>query len=429
MKRSIFLSTLLFAGIFSCAAQSNDYSGSEWYIGAGGGIHASKLIYSDINKDHFPENNSTLSGVFSLFGEYDFGSQRMFAVRPQISLLTRGGKLSHIGRSYYPDYNPALPDDERLTDVMYQLKATCFDIRVPLIYQFGKANWRFRPYVFVAPVFSVVNHGYVATANSYANHYFDGFAYNLNKSNIASCAFGGQVGLGVKWEFDVNGCPFFVGLDLAYEHAFTDTYGKGEKDGTAEGVSFYPGSFKVEGSRRMQAFEANMSIGIPLSIFKKRKAVAPVVVEQVVVERVEEPVEEPIVIEPNCYSLDEIISMMQSGKSVAGKKICAIDDINFAFGKSKIDASSHAYLNKLANTLKRTGASVCINGHTDNVGSEAANLELSKQRAMAVMEYLVKKGVSRTKLSYRYYGMSKPIATNTTEEGRKMNRRVEFEIY
>ena len=69
-----------------------------------------------------------------------------------------------------------------------------------------------------------------------------------------------------------------------------------------------------------------------------------------------------------------------------------------------------------------------IKGHTDNVGNKDFNLELSKKRAMAVYSYLIKKGVNPDRLSYSYYGMSKPITSNDTEEGRKINRRVEFEI-
>lgn len=69
-----------------------------------------------------------------------------------------------------------------------------------------------------------------------------------------------------------------------------------------------------------------------------------------------------------------------------------------------------------------------MKSHTDNVGTEEFNLKLSKKRAEAVVEYFVKKGVSQSRLSYSYYGMSQPLSTNDTEEGRAMNRRVEFEI-
>ena len=55
-------------------------------------------------------------------------------------------------------------------------------------------------------------------------------------------------------------------------------------------------------------------------------------------------------------------------------------------------------------------------------------MELSKKRAEAVHDYLTGKGVDAERLTYEYYGMTRPIAPNVTEEGRLMNRRVEFEI-
>lgn len=425
MKKYLLLSLVAALSLPSFAQEEND--ANQWYIGMGGGVHFSKLLYSNLNKDHFPQNNSKLSGVYSIFGEFDFGRHNMFAIRPQFSFLTRGGRLSQIGNNYYEGYNPALDPEDRLTDVVYGLKAQCFDFRVPFMYQIGKQNWKVRPYIFVAPILSVVNHGYVSATNYYADGSFEGYKYDLSNANMTSVMFSGAFGIGAKWQFDVNGHNFFLGVDVSYEHTFTDTYGKGEKEGDVGGISFYPGSNAVEGTRRMHGLEINASFGIPLSVFSRRKP-APVTIEEpVYVEPA--PVQEIVeIIEPNCYSLDEIMNMMKEGRDVKGKKICAIDDINFEFAKSTIKSSSHAYLDKLARLLNSTDAKVVICGHTDNIGSEATNLELSKQRAQAVLSYLVKKGVDRQRLSYRYYGMSKPIATNDTEEGRQMNRRVEFEI-
>ena len=119
---------------------------------------------------------------------------------------------------------------------------------------------------------------------------------------------------------------------------------------------------------------------------------------------------------------------MNKGERIEGKTICAIDAISFDFGKSNIKAESHDYLDNLAKTLIRTNAKIEVKGHTDNVGSEQYNMNLSRDRAKAVMEYLISKGVDKEKLTYSYYGMSKPLATNDTEEGRIINRRVEFEI-
>ncbi len=71
---------------------------------------------------------------------------------------------------------------------------------------------------------------------------------------------------------------------------------------------------------------------------------------------------------------------------------------------------------------------VIIEGHTDNQASAEYNLELSARRAKAVKKYLVKKGVERKRLHTKGYGMSKPVADNSTEEGRRQNRRVVFKL-
>ena len=69
-----------------------------------------------------------------------------------------------------------------------------------------------------------------------------------------------------------------------------------------------------------------------------------------------------------------------------------------------------------------------VQGHTDNVGTEDTNLRLSQRRAQAVRNYLISKGVRRSRLDAKGYGNSAPIATNDTEDGRGQNRRVQFEI-
>ena len=69
-----------------------------------------------------------------------------------------------------------------------------------------------------------------------------------------------------------------------------------------------------------------------------------------------------------------------------------------------------------------------IRGHTDSKGSDSYNLRLSENRAKAVFEYLISKGISEKRLQYKGYGKTMPIDTNDTEEGRANNRRVEFKI-
>jgi OOP family OmpA-OmpF porin len=75
------------------------------------------------------------------------------------------------------------------------------------------------------------------------------------------------------------------------------------------------------------------------------------------------------------------------------------------------------------------GIKVEIVGHTDNTGSEEYNLALSRRRAQAVVDYLVTQlGVDRSLLTAKGYGEAKPVATNDTDEGRQLNRRVEFKV-
>lgn len=425
-KKILALMPILTIMLSTNSLKAEDVS-NQWYIGAGGGLHFSNLVYSSLDDSYFPENKFTTGGMFSIFCEYDFGKKNMFAIRPQLSFLTRGGKLSKIGRNYYDGYFEDITNPEDLlTDVNYQVKATCFDIRVPFLWQIGNADWKLRPYIFVAPVFSVVNNGYISAMNEYADGGVEGYKYQLSDANMSSCMFNAEFGLGAKYRFKINESTFFVGLEVNYERTFTNTYGKGEKDGSANAVTFFTGVNQVTGRRNLQGFEVQMTFGIPLSIFGSKKQEPAIVVE-----RMDDPVivVEEQVVEPECYSLDEIVQLMSARQSVTGKKICAIDDeIHFEFGKSDIDPASYDYLNKLAKVLKRTNAHICVNGHTDNVGTAEFNNELSRKRAKAVRDYLINQGVPNNKLTYRYYGMSRPIASNETEEGRRLNRRVEFEI-
>ena len=70
-----------------------------------------------------------------------------------------------------------------------------------------------------------------------------------------------------------------------------------------------------------------------------------------------------------------------------------------------------------------------IAGHTDNIGVDAYNKQLSQKRATAVVNYVVQKGISKARISAKGYGEERPLASNDDEkEGRSMNRRVEFKV-
>ena len=107
----------------------------------------------------------------------------------------------------------------------------------------------------------------------------------------------------------------------------------------------------------------------------------------------------------------------------------AIRNLEFDFAKSTIRARSLPYLNRVADLLVKKGISLKLAGHTDWIGSDAANLKLSKDRAESVKNYLVSQGASGGRIEAVGYGESQPVATNKTADGRQKNRRVEFTLY
>jgi outer membrane protein OmpA-like peptidoglycan-associated protein len=96
-------------------------------------------------------------------------------------------------------------------------------------------------------------------------------------------------------------------------------------------------------------------------------------------------------------------------------------------GSSELGSASYPALDEIVDVLeKNPSVKVEIEGHTDSTGSAALNQRLSEQRAQAVLEYLVRKGIDRKRLSAKGYGLTRPIASNATPQGRAKNRRVEL---
>jgi outer membrane protein OmpA-like peptidoglycan-associated protein len=107
----------------------------------------------------------------------------------------------------------------------------------------------------------------------------------------------------------------------------------------------------------------------------------------------------------------------------------AFNNLEFETGKSIIRASSLSSLDELATVLmKRSEFKLSLAGHTDNVGKPESNLTLSKNRTLAVKNYLIKKGIEPERIKTEWFGQTKPIAPNETPEGRQQNRRVEMNI-
>ncbi|MBB5711355.1 OmpA family protein [Sphingomonas xinjiangensis] len=103
--------------------------------------------------------------------------------------------------------------------------------------------------------------------------------------------------------------------------------------------------------------------------------------------------------------------------------------ITFATNQASVQPQFRPTLDQVADVLREYRQTyVDVYGHTDSTGSDAYNLSLSEQRATAVADYLVGRGVETARLATRGFGETQPIASNETEDGKAANRRVEIKL-
>jgi outer membrane protein OmpA-like peptidoglycan-associated protein len=109
--------------------------------------------------------------------------------------------------------------------------------------------------------------------------------------------------------------------------------------------------------------------------------------------------------------------------------IMRLDNLIFAIGTARISSESHSELDEVVVMLRDNPAMVVqLEGHTDIKGDPRLNMKLSQDRVDAVKGYLVSKGSSKAKIKTKAFGGTSPLTRENTEEGHKMNRRVELRI-
>lgn len=124
-------------------------------------------------------------------------------------------------------------------------------------------------------------------------------------------------------------------------------------------------------------------------------------------------------------TVEEVLALVPVEK---GETI-VLNNIFFDFDKSDLKTASYPELNRVLDYLKSDKIEkIQISGHTDSTGDPNYNMVLSGRRAKAVMDYFIKSGISRDRLSYKAFGMTQPKVPNDTRENRSKNRRVEFQI-
>lgn len=110
-------------------------------------------------------------------------------------------------------------------------------------------------------------------------------------------------------------------------------------------------------------------------------------------------------------------------------QVIRLNNLFFDFAKFDLQPQSYSELNRLVEFMNgNPSMKIELGGHTDNVGDDASNLKLSEARVNAVKNYLLQKGIESSRLTAKGYGEAKPLADNKTDQGRQLNRRVEFLI-
>jgi OOP family OmpA-OmpF porin len=110
-------------------------------------------------------------------------------------------------------------------------------------------------------------------------------------------------------------------------------------------------------------------------------------------------------------------------------KSFVLDNCTFETGKATLQPEAYSVVDEVVEYLKRKDdEKIEVGGHTDNVGKPDANMILSDNRANTVRAYLLMKGIAPERVTAKGYGMTAPIAENTTAEGRALNRRTEVKI-
>ncbi|MBW8307275.1 MAG: OmpA family protein [Thiobacillus sp.] len=186
----------------------------------------------------------------------------------------------------------------------------------------------------------------------------------------------------------------------------------------AEGV-YYDPSNAASADGKTVGYELYRTIGCPgkqlLDAPCKVPAPAPEPEQVVAAEPVAAPAPAPAYVAP-----------APAPEPAAPQKL-VLEGVNFDFDKATLRQEDIGSLDNDVATLKSWGdVDIEVAGHTDSMGSDAYNMKLSKQRAEAVRNFLISRGVAADRLTAKGYGESQPVADNATEEGRFKNRRVEL---
>lgn len=140
------------------------------------------------------------------------------------------------------------------------------------------------------------------------------------------------------------------------------------------------------------------------------------------------------------YKMDQQIKELRESTAGSGVDVTEVDNgqailvnlpdgVTFDVGSATLKPAFRSTLNDVAASLKQYPNSLIdVYGHTDSTGSDSFNQGLSERRAQTVANYMTSQGVNTARIRWQGFGETMPVADNSTEEGRRLNRRVEIKI-
>lgn len=410
-------------------------------IGIRGGLNLSDMIYSyaPINKyyDHFLQPQ----GMIGIFGHFQLGKSN-FAIRPELSFVGRADSLQWL-------------------DVRYRLKAHYLDLRLPVTYNFRINGSRWSPYLMLTPQ---LNMAYGGKVSYFADDYPNGAFADITKADIRGCDASLMFGAGIDYLLETNGRPVLLSFEAGYNIGLRNNFAQREvldnprvlADGRSIIGNPFFGAELYRETRKNRGLELAFRVAIPIDDSWKSDKVKHQLADLQALDTIYQNdtiyiyyqdttviqktdtlyVVQPLAqsngdveyIHKDCYSFGEMYAFIKLGVDISDKRLCLFN-INFDFDSYRLRPESRQPLDEVAMMMKSfPEMRIKIYGHTDSLGADSYNQKLSYNRAKAVKDYLQSKGVNGARMEPVGYGEKYPIDTNSTEQGRFRNRRVEIEV-
>lgn len=438
MRRYLLILILASSLYTLCGAQTASRSPLDCQYRAGMrlGVNLSDMTFSHnlVDRYHHTLQCLPMGGLF--FGMRIADSP--LSIMPEVTFIQRGVKLDWL-------------------DVNYWMRASYIDLRLPLVYGFRLGASAFAPYLMVAPTLGLAVGGDIYFLD---DDYPNGTHCDVTKADLRGTDFGLLFGAGVDWLTFVNHQPLLLSLEAGYNIGLLNTFATRERYGNTPSSAIANPFFGAElwhAERHSRGIEVALRVSIPFG----RCPQDTVVDEPEIVVDIppDEPPAPPIVaavpdtvrdtvtlidtviitvwpevdtvaqyVVKDCYSVAEMFSFVTLGYDISDKRVCLFN-VNFDFDSYTLRPESLPPLNELAMMMNAMpDIKVVVYGHTDSIGRSEYNQTLSENRAKAVMEYIVSRGVQSDRIDFYGFGKEYPIESNETEEGRFHNRRVEFDI-